>query len=49
MVSQQSRGADAQLLNIATTVLIICWIVGIIDSYRAGRSREKNDDVLVNR
>ena len=37
LVSQQSSGADARLLNIATTAFIICWLIGIVDSYRAGR------------
>lgn len=49
LVSQQSSGADVQLLNIATTALIICWLFGIIDSYRVGCERDKNDEVLVNR
>lgn len=39
LVSQQSGGADAKMLNIATTALVICWLIGIVDSYRAGRVR----------
>jgi hypothetical protein len=49
IVVQQSTGTDIQLLNIATTALIICWLIGIIDSYRVGCIRDKNDEVLVNR
>jgi len=41
LVSKQSNGADGQLLNIATTALIICWLIGIIDSYRVGCVRNK--------
>jgi TM2 domain-containing membrane protein YozV len=48
-VSKQSTGADTQLLNIATIALIICWLIGIIDSYRIGCVRDKNDDVPVSR
>lgn len=49
LVSKQTTSAEAQLLNIATATLVICWVVGIIDAYRAGCSRDKNDEVLVNR
>ena len=35
LISTQSTGTtDIQLLDIATTVFIFCWIIGIIDSYR---------------
>ena len=48
LVSQQSSGADAQLTNIATLAIIICWVIGIVDSYRAGRVRDKNEQVSIN-
>jgi len=44
LVTQQSSGADAQMLNIATIALGICWLIGIVDAYRAGRAREKSDE-----
>ena len=34
LASNQASGADVQLLNIATTVFVVCWLIGIIDSYR---------------
>ena len=37
LISKQPTGTDAQLLNIAWTVLIISWLIGIVDSYRVGR------------
>ncbi|MCX5870761.1 MAG: hypothetical protein NTY00_09050 [Deltaproteobacteria bacterium] len=43
LVSKQSTGTEAQLINIATTVIFICWIIGIIDSYRVGRGQDKNN------
>lgn len=43
LVSQQSAGADSQLVNIATLAVIICWGIGIIDAYRAGRVQDKID------
>jgi len=49
LVSQQASGIDAQMLNIATTALGICWLIGIVDSYRAGRVREKSEEALVER
>jgi TM2 domain-containing membrane protein YozV len=48
LVSQQSAGTDAQLTNIATLAIIICWVFGIIDSYRVGRVRGKNEQDLIN-
>jgi len=41
LVSKQSTGAEAQLQNIATAVFTICWLIGIIDSYRVGRAQDK--------
>jgi len=49
LVSEVSTGPEAQLLNIAAATLIVCWLIGIIDSYRLGRARDKKDEVLVNR
>ena len=42
-VSQQPAGSDAYLLDIATAVFVICWLIGIIDSYRIGRAQDKKD------
>ncbi len=44
MLSQQPAGADAQLLNVATIALVICWLVGIVDSYRVGSAADKKND-----
>jgi len=49
LVSQQSSGSDAHMLNIATTALVVCWLIGMVDSYRAGRVQEKRDEAPVNR
>jgi hypothetical protein len=43
LVSLQSSSTDVPLFNIATSGLIICWLIGITDSYRVGRVRDKND------
>ena len=48
LVSQQSSGADSPLINIATLAIIICWVIGIIDSYRAGSVQDKNGQELIN-
>jgi heme/copper-type cytochrome/quinol oxidase subunit 4 len=41
LISMKTTGGDAQLLNFATMVLLITWLVGIVDSYRVGRAQEK--------
>lgn len=47
-VAQQSSGADAQLLNLTTIAILICWLVGIVDAYRVGRIRDNNDAASAN-
>ena len=34
-------GNGMHLFNIASTTIIICWLIGIIDSYRVGRIEDK--------
>lgn len=41
LASEQPGGADAQLLNVATIALLVCWLIGIIDAYRAGAAHDK--------
>ena len=43
LVSRQATGTEAQLLDIATYAIIICWLIGIIGSYRTGSVRDKNN------
>ncbi|MCP4984366.1 MAG: hypothetical protein GY935_28175 [Gammaproteobacteria bacterium] len=40
-VSKQVAGSF-QLTDFTTWILIICWLVGIADSYRVGRLQEKS-------
>jgi len=40
LLSSQTTGNESQLLGIATTAVAICWILGIIDSYRIGRAQD---------
>ena len=46
LVSKQTTGTESQLINVATLAIIICWVIGIIDSYRVGRVRDKNEQAL---
>jgi len=43
LVSKQSAGTDSQLIKFATLAILICWVFGIIDSYRVGRMRDKSE------
>lgn len=43
LITQQTAGPDAQLLNIATAVLFIAWLIGIVDVYRVGRNFDNSD------
>ncbi len=39
-------GNGMHLFNIASTTIIICWLIGIIDSYRVGRTEDKKEKNL---
>jgi len=41
IVSNSASGADSFIENIAVIVLVACWLIGIIDSYRLGVAQEK--------
>jgi hypothetical protein len=41
LVSKASQ-SDEQSTDIATMILFALWVIGIVDSYREGRAREKS-------
>ena len=43
LVTKQPTGNEAQLLNIASAVFFISWLIGIVDSYRVGHVQGKGD------
>ena len=40
-LSKQTGSAD--MANVATYLFVICWIIGIINSFRIGRLQDKAD------
>ncbi len=44
LATEQLSGGDDKFITISTFALIICWIVGIADSYRVGRLQDKNEN-----
>lgn len=44
LLSKQLNTVDTQLFNMVMTTIVICWLVGIIDSYRIGRLQEKSNN-----
>lgn len=42
-LSKQTTAADSQSLKVATAVLVVCFLVGILDAYRLGRASDKID------
>ena len=42
LASRRSSGAE-QSMNLATIALVACWIIGVADSYRQGRARDKGE------
>jgi hypothetical protein len=47
LVSQQLAGSDSQLVNIPSLLLVICWVVGVIDSFRIGWSQGRIGDASI--
>lgn len=45
MVTQQTSGTEVQLMNLVSTVIVICWVIGIIDAYRLGHAKDKIDSI----
>ena len=41
LVSNTTSAADSSGVNISMIVLGVCWLIGIVDSYRLGISQEK--------
>jgi hypothetical protein len=44
LVSRDTQGSENSS-DIATIALFALWLIGIIDSYRAGRAREKPKEI----
>lgn len=42
LVSKAPTGTEALLINIATAIFIISWIVGMVDAYRIGRLHDSS-------
>ncbi len=42
LLSRQPSGDESQL-SAAWAILILCWFVGIVDSYRRGRAQDEID------
>jgi len=37
-------GKDSTMLELAGYVLLVCWVAGMIDSYRIGNAEDRNDE-----
>lgn len=44
-VSRLAAGSGTQQAEIATYVLLICWLVGIVDAYWVGRSQDRANSI----
>ena len=44
VLSKQPAGTEAILIDFATIVLILSWIIGIVDAYRCGRFQDDGAD-----
>ncbi len=44
LLATTSSGNDVQSINIIGIILLVCWLAGIIDSYRIGRIQDSGGD-----
>ena len=44
LLSESTRGSGGLVLDIATYGIVLCWLIGIFDSYRIGKSQEALND-----
>ena len=40
LLSKQPAGTEALLIDFATIVLLLSWVIGIVDAYRLGRQKD---------
>ena len=41
--TQASTTSDNFIFNFAITLIIICWILGVVDAYRIGKKKDKKE------
>lgn len=41
LLAKRTSGSDAQVTSLVTAAIGICWIFGVVDSYRVGRAQER--------
>lgn len=41
--TQASTTSDNFMFNFVTTLIIICWILGVVDAYRIGKKKDKEE------
>ena len=41
--TQASTTSDNFIFNFVTTLIIICWIIGVVDAYRIGKKKDKEE------
>jgi len=42
LIEQKSQGS-AKAMNLSLVVLMLSWVIGIVDSYRVGRGKERTE------
>lgn len=40
MLEQQATGSGSLAVNLATYGVLLCWVIGIVDSYRIGKNQD---------
>ena len=41
LVTKEAAAVCTPALNSATAVMAVCWLIGVVDSYRVGRAKDK--------
>ncbi|MCP5162219.1 MAG: hypothetical protein H6999_00720 [Hahellaceae bacterium] len=48
-IAKQMDGSQSQRIQVSTSVLVVCWLVGIVDAFRVGFLRDKARQADLNR
>jgi len=44
--SQASTHSDSLIFSFAVLLITLCWIIGVVDAYRIGKKKDKEEDLM---
>jgi hypothetical protein len=44
--TQATTHSDSLIFSIAVLLITFCWIIGVVDAYRIGKKKDKEEDLM---